>query len=166
MAHTTDEVARGAADVALKLSTGGPRDALLDPRDGDIIPDLAEKGYHLGEVAQPAEPVLHRSGAVTFESLAGAPESKFAGAMSFADQKAANQAVQAKDPAYKGVAHVPDGNPEYVAADDRLDSPTRPRRAAAPVQATPTSNLTGNSASKLDRDSARVASAQTAEDKR
>lgn len=29
-------------------ATAGPRDALLDPRDEDIIPDAEEKGYHSG----------------------------------------------------------------------------------------------------------------------
>lgn len=151
----TDEIARGSEDVALKLSTGGPRDALLDPREGDIIPDLEEKGYHVGEVAQPAEPVLHRGGDVTFESLPEAPESKFASS-SFAEQKAANQALQASDSAYDGVVHVPDGDPALQRPDDR-----RPVRAAAPAESTPR----GRGAAKLDSDSADVAAAQAAEDK-
>jgi hypothetical protein len=64
------EVARGA-DVPLALasmSTATTRDALLDPREGDIIPDVESKGYHVGEVRQPAEPVLTSDGAVHFES--------------------------------------------------------------------------------------------------
>lgn len=128
----SDEIARGDADVALKLGSNGARDALLDPREGDIIPDLETKGYHVGEVAQPAEPVLHRGGDVTFESLPEAPESRFPGPLSFAEQKAANQAAQANDPAYKGVTHVPDADPDLQRPDDRI-APRATKTKAAPA---------------------------------
>ena len=71
------ELARGAAEVALKLAEGSvTRDALQDPKDTDYIPDVDTKGYHVGEVRQPAEPVLHAGNVVTFESV-GDGESKF-----------------------------------------------------------------------------------------
>ncbi len=99
-------VARGATDVALQLGGAPTRDALLDPRDGDIIPDNEEKGYHVGEVRQPAEPVLTRSGAVRFESTDAPGPSKFEG-NSAADQKARSNAREAANPElYGGVEHV------------------------------------------------------------
>jgi hypothetical protein len=45
------------ADPPPILSGGGPRDALVTPLPGDIIPELDTKGYHTGRVAQPAQPV-------------------------------------------------------------------------------------------------------------
>jgi len=111
---TEDYVARGA-DVPLALSSPGPRDALLDPKESDIIPDLENKGLHVGEVAQPAQPVLHRNGDVTFESLPEAPESRFEKVVSFAEQKRLNSEMQANDPAYEGRLFVGDEDPERVA---------------------------------------------------
>jgi hypothetical protein len=71
-----EEVARGA-DVPLALATtGATRDALVDPRDTDYVPDADSKGYHAGLVRQPAEPVLMGDGVVHFESIADQP-SKF-----------------------------------------------------------------------------------------
>ncbi len=96
-------VARGAADVALKLAEGSvTRDALLDPREGDYIPDNEEKGYHVGEVRQPAEPVLTAGGAVRFESDL---PSKFEG-NSAKEQKARSNAREAANPElYGGNVH-------------------------------------------------------------
>lgn len=75
-ASADDVVARGA-DVPLALAAAtGARDALLDPREGDYIPDNEEKGYHVGTERQPAEAVLTRGGDVRFESIASEP-SKF-----------------------------------------------------------------------------------------
>lgn len=72
-----EEVARGA-DVPLALmANAAPRDALLDPREGDYVPDNEEKGYHVGVERQPAEPVLTAAGDVHFESLPEAGPSKF-----------------------------------------------------------------------------------------
>lgn len=73
MAQTEDPgqrvVARGA-DVPLRLAQSKiARDALVDPRDSDYIPDVAEKGYHVGTVRQPAEPVLMDDGSVKFETI-------------------------------------------------------------------------------------------------
>lgn len=164
----TDEVARGNEDVALKLAQAGPRDALVDPQPGDIIPDNEEKGYHIGEVRQPAEPVLHRSGDVTFESEG---ESKFAGA-SIGDLKAAHNKREASDEAYAGVVHVPDADLGETRSDDRL---TRSQRASrsAPAKADDSGVPSavsdkpprGSVTEKLDRDSAAVAEAQAREDK-
>jgi hypothetical protein len=100
-------VARGTEDVALKLGGAPTRDALLDPREGDYIPDNEAKGYHVGEVRQPAEPVLTAAGDVRFESLPEAPgPSKFEG-NSAAEQKARSNAREAANPdLYGGVAHV------------------------------------------------------------
>lgn len=157
-----DVVARGA-DVPLALSSAGPRDALLDPRETDIIPDLETKGLHVGEVAQPAEPVLHRGGDVTFESLPEAPESRFSGALSFAEQKRLNSELQANDPAYAGRAFVGDA----VEGDTRAGARRAPARATDATDAPArSSGSSGRSAAdKLDDDSARVASKQAAEDK-
>jgi hypothetical protein len=72
-----DVIARGA-DVPLELArSAAPRDALVDPLPTDYVPDNEEKGYHVGVERQPAEPVLTRSGDVSFESIAEQP-SKFA----------------------------------------------------------------------------------------
>lgn len=72
-----DEVVARGADVPLALAAStGPRDALVDPRDGDYVPDNDSKGYHVGQERQPAEPVLTAGGDVRFESTADQP-SKF-----------------------------------------------------------------------------------------
>jgi hypothetical protein len=97
-------VARGAADVALKLGGGPTRDALVDPRDGDYIPDVESKGYHVGEVRQPADVALTRGGQVVFESTSDAGPSKFESA---AEQKARSNAREQENPdLYGGVQHV------------------------------------------------------------
>jgi hypothetical protein len=99
-------VARGAADVALQLGGAPTRDALVDPREGDIIPDVESKGYHVGEVRQPADVALTRGGAVVFESKSDAGPSKFEG-NSAADQKARSNAREAANPElYGGTPHV------------------------------------------------------------
>lgn len=91
------EVARGA-DVPLALAAmpgTTTRDALVDPQEGDIIPDIESKGYHVGQVRQPAEPVLTSDGDVHFESVTGL-DSKFGepGESSFIDKmKAAHNAT-------------------------------------------------------------------------
>lgn len=91
------EVARGA-DVPLALASqpgATTRDALLDPQEGDIIPDIESKGYHVGQVRQPAEAVLMSDGDVHFESDL---PSKFEGedGQSFIDKmKAAHNATDA-----------------------------------------------------------------------
>lgn len=66
-----DEVVARGADVPLALAAlpgSQTRDALLDPREGDIIPEIESKGYHAGMVRQPAEAVLTAAGDVKFES--------------------------------------------------------------------------------------------------
>lgn len=190
MAPTDDVVARGA-DVPLALSTPGPRDALLDPREGDIIPDLETKGLHVGEVAQPAEPVLHRGGDVTFESLPEAPESRFK-PQSFADQKKANSEMQANDPAYAGRLFVGDGGTEETVAYETRTADSGEGQTKADLRARLTelgvadADQPGSRAShadlsaavaaaesgggesateKLDRESAAVAKAQAADDR-
>jgi len=92
-AKPSDVVARGA-DVPLALAASGPRDALVDPRDGDIIPDVKDKGLHVGEVRQPAEPVLHAGGNVDFETKTNMP-SRFA-PTTYAEQVKANSAWEAE----------------------------------------------------------------------
>lgn len=131
----SDEVARGA-DVPLALASTGPRDALLDPREGDIIPGLEEKGYHVGEVAQPAEPVLHRGGDVTFESLPEAPESKF-DRNSFADLKKIHNAQEADR---ASVTHSPHGLDLTAEAPAEAPAKSSPKskaetKSTAPVEA-------------------------------
>lgn len=97
-------VARGATDVALKLGGGPTRDALVDPQPGDYVPDMEEKGYHVGTVRQPADVALTAGGKVVFESTAD-EGSKFESA---ADQKARSNAREAANPAlYGGDLHVP-----------------------------------------------------------
>jgi hypothetical protein len=118
-------VARGTQDVALKLGEGTlPRDALVDPRPGDYVPDNEEKGYHVGEVRQPAEPVLTAGGQVRFESLPEAGPSKFEG-NSAADQKARSNAREAENPdLYGGTVHRPvtinEGDVTGVGSVERL----------------------------------------------
>jgi hypothetical protein len=149
-----DVVARGA-DVPLALaSQAQTRDALTDPREGDIIPDVDTKGYHVGEIRQPAEPVLTRSGDVTFESLPEAGESKFVS--SYAEEQAAMDKRLSSDPAYAGVAHQP------IASDPEEAE----RNFKAAQSARSTSRSGASETSKLDSDSAKVAGAQAAEDKR
>ena len=106
-AQADDEVARGA-DVPLALAQNPnslpPRDALVDLRDTDYVPDIDDKGYHVGTVRQPAEPVLTRAGAVRFESNSGR-ESKFETAK---EQKERSNAREAENPdLYGGVPHQP-----------------------------------------------------------
>lgn len=72
------------ADPPPILSGGGPRDALVTPLPGDIIPDLETKGYHVGIVAQPAVPVTVDG--VTVAGFASTEPSRF---RSFADLKRA-----------------------------------------------------------------------------
>lgn len=100
----SEVVARGVEDVALTLAkASAPRDALVDPQPGDYIPD-PEKGYHVGQVRQPAEPVATAAGVVGFESIADEP-SKFESAK---DQKARSNAREAANPGlYGGSEHVP-----------------------------------------------------------
>jgi hypothetical protein len=155
-----DIVARGA-DVPLALATQATtRDALTDPREGDIIPDVDTKGYHVGEVRQPAEPVLTRGGDVQFESLGDTGPSKFPS--SYAEEQAAMDKRLSSDPAYAGTVHVP------VHADpDTADAAYRERLAAdKPSRSSrDTGTGRGNVASDLDSDSANVAGKQAREDK-
>jgi hypothetical protein len=104
-----NEVARGA-DVPLVLAQASQtRDALVDPQPGDYLGDT-EKGNHVGEVRQPAEPVLDSAGNVTFESIADEP-SKFA--RTYADDFEALEEFVQGNPDYEGTAHVPvTGDPE------------------------------------------------------
>ena len=76
-AESPDDVIARGTDVPLELArNAGPRDALVDPEPTDYVPDNEEKGYHVGQERQPAEPVLTRGGDVHFESIADQP-SKF-----------------------------------------------------------------------------------------
>ena len=162
---STDEVARGAAVPAALAAQATTRDALLDPQPGDIIPDVETKGYHVGEVRQPAEPVLTRGGDVTFESLPEAGESKFVSSYA-ADFQALDDRTNA-DPAYAGVVHTPiEGDP------DRAEEQYAARRAAADRPASrgnARSGVSGDTAGTIiddvDADSAKVARKQAAEDK-
>ncbi len=129
-------VARGA-DVPLVLAQQtGARDALVDPQDHDFIPGLEDKGYHVGEVRQPAEPVLFTGGAVAFETI-GDAESKFKGQsvpLSYAEQVAANDKFQrdAGDLYVGRVSVTPLSDPEEIREAKRaLDSKSRP--AARPA---------------------------------
>lgn len=154
-------VARGAEDVALKLqSSATTRDALLDPREGDIIPDIESKGYHVGDVRQPADPVLLANGVQTFESQGGV--SKFQTA---ADQKAIANAREAENPhLYGGDVHVPisvdSGDITGVGSAERLRARGIEVRDDAPA---PKSSK--SAAKKLDADAADVAADQAADDK-
>lgn len=95
-------VARGE-DVSFTVGTP-TRDALIDPQPQDIIPDAETKGYHVGVVRQPAEPVQTAAGTVGFESIAAEP-SKFETA---AQQKARSNAREAENPdLYGGTEFVP-----------------------------------------------------------
>jgi hypothetical protein len=153
-------VARGADDVALKLGNGMTRDALVDPREGDYIPDNEEKGYHVGEVRQPAEPVLTRSGAVRYESVDSPGPSKFESPQ---DQKARSNAREAGSPdLYGGNVHVP------ISVDlgdiGALGSAERLRARGITVTDTRSKSAPKSTASKLEDDANAVASEQAAED--
>lgn len=157
-----DEIVARGADVPLALASQSmTRDALVDPREGDIIPDVDTKGYHVGEVRQPAEPVLKRNGVVEFESLGDTGASKFAS--SYAEEQAAMDARLAADPAYAGTLHQPvfaDPEEAEKAYAARLKAQgTRSGRASA------ASDTGGDVVDKLDDDSAKVAKAQAREDK-
>ncbi len=161
--NPTDEiVARGAADVALKLGNGQTRDALVDPQEGDYIPDVETKGYHVGEVRQPADIALTRGGQVVFESTSDAGPSKFESA---ADQKARSNAREAANPdLYGGDAHVaPSVNAsdvQGVGSQDRLRA-----QGFNVVDDSKGSRSSGKSqADKLEADANATARAQTAED--
>lgn len=165
---SSTEVARGA-DVPLALSTAGPRDALLDPREGDIIPDLETKGLHVGTVAQPAEPVLHKGGRVEFESLPEAPESRFT-AFAGSDLKALKD--YHNDVEKKGiegsVAHVAPA--PIDAAGNTIVEPTPKStsrssgRSGARSGAGSDSGDGGSATSDLEADTNAVANAQARED--
>jgi len=159
-AQSGDVVARGTEDVALKLASAGPRDALVDPLPTDIIPDNEEKGYHVGEVRQPAEPVLHRSGDVTFESTGDDTDSKFSGT-SLADLKAAHNEREASDPAYEGVLHVPDAE----LGETRPAAPDTSRGARAAAREETSTRSSGSVIGKLDAESKDAAAKVAAEDK-
>lgn len=152
---TSEVVARGA-DVPLALAQSAQtRDALVDPRDGDIIPDNEEKGYHVGEVRQPAEPVLTRGGAVRFESTGEGGGSKF---LSYAEEQAEMDRRLSSDPAYAGTPFVPI-HADPAEADKAYRARLRESEGGR-------SRSTGDgAAADLDADSAKVAKAQAADDK-
>lgn len=81
------------------------RDALnandYDP-DVDYVPGIDEKGYHTGQVRQPAEPIGEEGNLRGFRSTGVAGDSKFAYG-SLAHLKAAHNAAEADDPSYRGV---------------------------------------------------------------
>lgn len=157
---STDVVARGGAEVAAALAAQTTtRDALVDPQPGDIIPDVESKGYHVGEVRQPAEPVLTRGGDVTFESLGDSGASKFPS--TYAEDFAKLDEKLAGDPAYAGVEHVP-----YVADPAEADRLHAERQAARTTERRSTSRATGSGVgSDLNRDANATANAQAREDK-
>lgn len=162
-AKSGDEVARGA-DVPLALAGAGPRDALLDPQPHDIIPDAVEKGYHVGEVRQPAEPVLKRSGTVDFESLPGAGESKFTS--SYAEDVRKLDAATSSDPAYAGTVHVPiETDPERVAKREKELQGDRGEGRRESREASPSKTKPSKTATDLEDDAADVAASQAADDK-
>lgn len=84
--------------------TVGPRDALLEPRETDIVPDLEEKGYHVGMVRQPADVVGVRGVPQGFRSATDMP-SRFP---SFREVKAAHNEREASQGDSFGVPASPD----------------------------------------------------------
>ena len=84
------------------LTGGGPRDALVDPMPGDIIPDLETKGLHTGIVAQPAQPVSVDG--VTVAGFVSGQPSRF---QPFAELKRSPH----RDEANLGVPASPDPSP-------------------------------------------------------
>lgn len=127
--EAADEVvARGQDEVTAELARrASPRDALLDPQPTDIIPDNDEKGYHVGEVRQPAEPVLTRGGDVRFESIADQPSKFEDNPSSLKALKAAHNEREASDAAYAGITHVPDEDPALA----RPEAPQTSKAARA-----------------------------------
>ena len=124
-------VARGA-DVPLALAeNAGPRDALVDFNpDVDYVPDMEAKGYHVGTVRQPAEPVLTAGGDVHFESTDDAGESKFVGASGdLRSLKDFHNQREADDDRYAGVApsRMSVSNPY---GDETVERQTRSTRRA------------------------------------
>lgn len=145
------EVARGA-EVALKLTAQSTaRDALVDPEPGDFVPGIEDKGYHVGNVRQPAEPVLTDDGAVHFESV-GESASKFP---SYADQvKAVDKLVQGRP----STMHVPvTATADEVAAARQAQGGGDRPKAVAPK---PTGTVKA-----LDASAAAVGASQAAEDR-
>ena len=158
--NTPDEIVARGADVPLALATQATtRDALTDPRDGDIIPDVESKGYHVGTVRQPAEPVLKRNGTVEFESLPEAGESKFAS--DYAAEQADMDKRLSSDPAYAGTPYI-----EVHADPERAEAAYKQRLSDQPRSSRADSGkVAGNETDKLDADSARVAKSQAREDR-
>ena len=164
---SSTEVARGA-DVPLALSTAGPRDALTDPREGDIIPDLETKGLHVGHVAQPAEPVLHKGGRVEFESLPEAPESRFT-AFAGSDLKALKEyhnKVEAKgiDGATEFVAPAPIDAAGNTVVEAAPASSSRSSARGGARSGAGSDSGEGSATSDLEADANRVANKQARED--
>lgn len=150
-------IARGA-DVPLALAQGSiARDALVDPREGDFVPDLDDKGLHVGEVRQPAEPVLRAGGDVRFESTSDEP-SKFK-PTTYAEQVAANAAWEADRPEYAGREHV------AVTADYDADREAAARRGEARPAATGGRRArSSGEAAKVEADANATANAQAQQD--
>lgn len=92
-------------DAPLAIAgVGGPRDALVDRQEGDIIPDFEEKGYHVGLVRQPAQVVGVGGRVQGFRAQADMP-SRFP---TLRDTKAAHNARESKAGDSFGVAASPD----------------------------------------------------------
>lgn len=101
-------------DAPLSLPVVGPRDALVTPEPQDYVPDIDEKGYHVGLVRQPADLVgTPEAGVQGFRSQGG--ESKFAFG-SLAHLKAAHNDAEAGGIA-DSVAPSPSPSAEEIEAN-------------------------------------------------
>lgn len=75
----------------------GTRDALIEDghNDGDYVPDVESKGYHVGQVRQPVKLAVDERGQVV--GFMSEHPSKFASAPTLADHKAAHNKLEASD---------------------------------------------------------------------
>lgn len=135
MAKSRDNVIARGADVPLALAVAaGPRDAMIDPKEGDIVPGIDDKGLHVGMVRQPAEPVLRgatvASADVEFESTTDRP-SRFSD-MTYAEQVKANSAWEAEQgDAYAGNVVQPILTDDKAIAAAKLAKSDSQRQAAS-----------------------------------
>jgi hypothetical protein len=109
----------------------GPPDALIeeDRTPYDVVPDLDEKGFHVGLVPQPASRIGTPENTRGFEAT-GERRSKFDNGADLASLKRAHNESEASDPRYEGVAHVAPIDGEELLAQERAADEARAPKAA------------------------------------
>lgn len=93
---TPGATAKGVKAVEEPLRVG-TRDALIEDghNDGDYVPDVESKGYHVGMVRQPAQVAVNAAGQPV--GFISERPSKFEGAPTLADAKAYHNEVESSD---------------------------------------------------------------------